>query len=126
MSLDVGAHLSTIVATSTHCVCAQFLVTSVLSTCVSQREHTNAYTLAQVLERVKSVRLHHRISIFRLCIALVQQIQHNMMQSVALSETIRSVSNTLAARKMYADQRTTVMTDVESDEFMIARGTKQG
>ena len=33
-----------------HCVCAQFSVTSVFSTCVSQREHANAYALAQVPE----------------------------------------------------------------------------
>ena len=29
-------------------------------------------------------------------------------------------------KKLYADQRATVLTDVESDEFKIARGTKQG
>ena len=29
-------------------------------------------------------------------------------------------------KKLYADQRATVLTDVESDEFRIARGTKQG
>ena len=29
-------------------------------------------------------------------------------------------------KKLYADQRATVLTDVESDKFEIARGTKQG
>ena len=29
-------------------------------------------------------------------------------------------------KKLYADQRDTVLTDVKSDEFDIARGTKQG
>ena len=43
------------------------------------------------------------------------------MQFGDLSETILSVSN-----KLYADQRVTVLTGVESDEFGIARGTQQG
>ena len=29
-------------------------------------------------------------------------------------------------KKLYTDQRATILTDVESDEFRIARGTKQG
>ena len=50
-----------------------------------------------------------------------------MKQSGELSETIRSVSNTFVfLKKLYADQRATVLTDVESDEFRIVRGTKQG
>ena len=56
-------------------------------------------------------------------------VQYNMMQSGDFSETIRSVSNTIAFfffEKLCADQRATLLTDAESDEFRIAGGTKQG
>ena len=49
------------------------------------------------------------------------------MQFGDLSETILLVNSTFVFRKkLYADQRATVLTDVDSDEFGIARGRKQG
>ena len=50
-----------------------------------------------------------------------------MMQSGDLSEIISVSDQYIYFRKiLYTDQRATVLCDVESDEFGIARGTKQG
>ena len=49
-----------------------------------------------------------------------------MLQSGDLPEIVLSVNNTNLMKQLHADQHATILTHVESDEFDIARGTKQG
>ena len=48
-------------------------------------------------------------------------IQHD-----AIWRSLSSEQYICLLQKLYADQRATVLTDVESNEFKIARGTQQG
>ena len=52
--------------------------------------------------------------------ALVRSTRCHMCASLASNAPV------LSPEKLYTDQRATVLIDVESDEFGIARGTKQG
>ena len=72
MYILVSASVSTVVAVS--------MCTSHMSSALVTDAPTLA--LAQVPEWLKSVKLHHRMSIIRLCIALVQQHQMCMLADV--------------------------------------------
>ena len=52
-------------------------------------------------------------------------IQHDAIWSSLRNHSI-SEQHICLLRKLSADQRATLLTDVESDDFRIARGTKQG
>ena len=58
-------------------LCARFPVTSVFSTCVSQREHTSAYALAQVDRKKKITRFD--------CSGAFRLIAEGPILSVAMS-----------------------------------------
>ena len=51
------------------------------------------------------------------------RIQHDAMWRILRNHSISEQYISLL-KKLHADQRTTVLTDVESDEFRIVRGTK--